>query len=265
MTKIPHNFIDISGNTYHFLTVISYKENGYWICQCSCDEKTIIIVKGSQLKNGHTKSCGCFNKMVISKLNKTHGMAKTSIYSIYRNMINRCYNKKVKCYKNYGGRGIKVCQRWLDGFENFYEDMGPRPSDKHSIDRIDNNGDYCLENCRWTTAQEQGNNRRNNRIVIYDNEEFTLTDLANKFNIDVKILHERLGYGWSIEKSVTTPIRRPRKKTDILEFDGKKLSYEEWSKKINVPIKTIWNRLDSGWSIESTLTNPIIKGRTKRK
>ena len=199
MTKILHNFIDISGNTYHFLTVISYKENGYWICQCSCDEKTIIIVKGSQLKNGHTKSCGCFNKMVISKLNKTHGMTKTSIYSIYRNMINRCYNKKVKCYKNYGGRGIKMCDRWLESFEYFYEDMGPRPSDSHSIDRIDNDGDYSKENCRWTTREEQNNNTSRNIYLTYNNVTKTISQWAKELNISSSTIKYRINKGWPVE------------------------------------------------------------------
>lgn len=246
------------------LTATEYAGNSKWFCICSCPNKNIVKVSTAHLNNGHTTSCGCYHKSQSSKSATSHGMSKTVEYRTWRAIQNRCYNDKLIDFKNYGGRGICVCDRWLESFENFYEDMGPRPGPRYSIDRFpDVNGNYCKENCRWATAKEQGNNKRNNRILLYNGKNYTLSELARESNLDIRTLHERLSNGWSIEEAVK-PLTIRRSENDIIECNGESLSFKEWSIKINISIKTIYNRLDSGWSIESTLNNPILKGRKKR-
>ena len=137
-----------------------------WLCQCKCGRKDY-IPQYNLLKRTSKKCKSC----AAPKHKKTHGESKNSLYKIYHGIKRRCYCKTVKCYKHYGGRGIKMCQRWLDSFENFYQDMYPKPSPRHSLDRINNDGDYCPENCKWSTQKEQTNNRRSvNQLQIEINK-----------------------------------------------------------------------------------------------
>lgn len=153
------------GNKYNRLTVIGEVEKQsrkrYLKCVCDCGQQT--VVRSDKLKSGHTKSCGCLQRErvrdALSKT-KTHGMTNSSEYYIWCGMKSRCFNENNKRYKNYGGRGITVCDRWRDSFENFYEDMGPRPSSIHQIDRINNDGNYEPGNCKWRTPSENCLNRR---------------------------------------------------------------------------------------------------------
>jgi len=165
-------FKDLTDKKFNRLKVIdiSHEDNNrlyHWNCVCECGNE--IIVKGSHLRSGHTKSCGCLRKEIqserLKKSNYRHGLRFTNEYNIWSTMKARCSNINHNRYKNYGGRGIKVCDKWLNDFINFYKDMGKRPSKEYSIDRIDNDGNYEPNNCRWATWKQQANNRSNNLIL----------------------------------------------------------------------------------------------------
>jgi len=139
---------------------------------------------------------------------KTHGMIKTSEYSSWDNMKSRCFNPNYKRYSNWGGRGITVCDRWKNSFENFFTDMGLKPTLKHSIDRIDNDGDYCPENCRWATKAEQNNNQRTNRLITIGCVTLNVTQWAIEMGFKRMIIQNRLNRGWSEKDAVLTSVRQ---------------------------------------------------------
>lgn len=156
--------IEMVGKKFNRLTVLELshkmKRKPYWICKCDCGNTKVI--EGYCLRVGSIKSCGCLYSMI--KNHKTHGMSKTSTYRSWVHMHERCLVTKCKDYKNYGGRGITICKRWLNSFENFYEDMGEKPEGL-TIERIDNDSNYKLSNCKWATRKEQNMNKRNTLTV----------------------------------------------------------------------------------------------------
>ena len=208
---------NLIGQKFGRLLVIKKMDNNKWgscrwLCVCDCGKEKII--RDSHLKSGHTKSCGCLHKEKLIKRLTKHGhntrikISKT--YNSWLSMIQRCTNPKNKNYKHYGDRGIKVCNRWLK-FENFLTDMGEHPGKGYSIDRINNNGNYCKSNCRWATEKEQHRNKRDNHLETYKGKTQCLREWSEEFGINYYVLWSRLNRGWSIEKALITPVRKYRK------------------------------------------------------
>lgn len=180
--------LKLLGKKFGRLFVVSdrVRDVGRTYCLCLCDCGNYKTILSSNLIRGKSISCGCFRSEYMKKTKTIHGKAPRNNvvkeYSIYHGMISRCYNTNVKAYINYGGRGIKVCDRWLESFENFYEDVGERPTPKHSLDRIDNNGIYEPSNCRWVTQKEQSGNTRQNVWYEYNGQKMIQKDWAILFN-----------------------------------------------------------------------------------
>jgi hypothetical protein len=185
---------------------------------CTCGKE--FIAKISEVKHGSTSSCGCFQKEVLRTIHKTHGLTKSREYVIWLRMKDRCYKVSHPRYKDWGGRGITVCDKWVESFENFYADMGKRPSKKHELDRINNDLGYYKENCRWATKKQQSNNRRSNIVVEYNGETKTLKEWCEHINISYQLVYRRYKlYGWPIEKAFYIP--KVRDQRYIREFKRK--------------------------------------------
>lgn len=194
---------DLTGQKYGRLTFISYAGKSKWVVRCDCG--TIKTIKSYEVLKGIVVSCGCYHHEMMKErvpVNRTHGLAHTPIFNIWSMMKNRCTNPNCNRHQYYKDKGIKVCDRWLgaNGFENFVHDMGERPSPKHSLDRIDNNGDYCPENCRWATYKEQSNNQTSNVILEHNGEKKTLAQWCDVYSFDYKLAHRRLHRGFEFEE-----------------------------------------------------------------
>lgn len=173
----------------------------YWICRCECGK--VKEVRQTSLLNSHSKSCGCVPLKKFIKQSTVHGLHDVPEYEIWKAVKARCNNKNGINYKRYGGRGIVVCKRWSKSFENFYKDMGSRPSLDYSIDRINNDGNYEPGNCKWSTRIEQANNTRTNRFLTYGNETKTLAQWSRKFGIDQdKLRHYLNNTGNNMELAI---------------------------------------------------------------
>jgi hypothetical protein len=204
-----HNFIDLSGQKFERLTVISRAENNedgraYWNCICDCGVHVTII--GKELRNGHTRSCGCYKSDKTIERNFKHNMSHTRLFNIWSLMLSRCSGTK---NKNYGGRGISVCDKWKE-FNQFYDWSIKNGYDKLlSIDRIDVNGNYEPLNCRWTDRKTQGNNTRRNHIITYNNKSQTLAQWADQMNMKYSVLEARINrYKWTIKRALITPVKK---------------------------------------------------------
>lgn len=207
-------FIDLTGRVFGRLTVVadlgSRNQRRVWECVCECGNRIQAIT--CNLTRDHTTSCGCVRRERISAAHLKHGKTGSRVHRIWQNMLNRCKNPNVPCYPNYGGRGIKVCERWKS-FENFLADMG-EPGPEMSIDRIDVNGDYEPLNCRWATAIVQQSNTRKNRFLTHNGKTQTVSTWAREVGINPTRIALRLAKGWSVEKALTTPIRKMKGKSE---------------------------------------------------
>ena len=175
-------------------------------------------------------------------------------YQSWYDMKRRCYNRKNISYKYYGARGVKVCKRWLTSFAAFLQDMGPKPSAAHSLDRKNNNKDYTPANCRWATRQQQSENRRSNWNI----DGLTLTEAARRNGLKRKTVEKRvMKHGWLIDHAISIPARGFQYRR--IKFNGVEKTITEWARDLGVARNTVKQRLDYGWSIEAALTTPARK------
>lgn len=199
--------IDLAGQKFERALVVSRAPNksekdtnARWHCKCDCGSE--FISYGQDLRRGKTKSCGCLTRSTMGErskhFNATHGMTDSRVYRIWTGMLNRCRNPNSGKWARYGGRGIRVDERWLS-FENFLTDMG-MPTDELTLDRIDPNGGYCKENCRWATRKEQASNRRSCVMLTHNGITLTATDWARALGISVTAMFNRLDAKFPPEK-----------------------------------------------------------------
>lgn len=216
------NFQDLTGKSFGRWTVVRLASSppARWLCRCECGNER--IVKAQPLKTGDSTSCGCRSSEVrasrMRALNRTHGATDSPTFQSWMRMRHRCSKPNSKDYKRYGGRGIAVCERWAL-FENFLADMGERPPGM-TLDRIDNNGPYSPENCRWATASQQQRNKRNSQRLTYRNETMSVMDWADRVGIPWYRVKSRLRLGWDIEHALFVPYSRGRRRAAILTADA---------------------------------------------
>lgn len=200
---------DLSGQRFGRLLVLGFDciqgKTSRWICSCDCGNTTSVFRSSLVKQTGGTRSCGCFRNECVSKRNVTHGNsflnAITPEYRAWANMKDRCDNPNNKRYKHYGGRGISYCKRW-GRFEAFLKDMGERPSSRHSIDRINNDGNYCKKNCKWSTASEQNANRQCVSLISAYGKTMTAGDWAKLTGLNRSTIDRRIKRGIAPEVAV---------------------------------------------------------------
>lgn len=200
--------MDLIGHKFGRWTVVGLSENvdrrTRWNCICDCGVTKSVLE--ANLKIGDSKSCGCLQIEKLINRSSTHGMRKTPEYIAWCSLIQRATNANIKFAKDYSLRGITVCERWLS-FENFFADIGMRPSPDHSIDRINNDGNYEPGNCRWATRKEQNRNTRGNVLITHNGETHCLSEWAEITGIKLGIISKRLSRGWASKRALTEAIR----------------------------------------------------------
>ena len=214
---------DLTGKTFGELTVVKFvptdNRRSYWLCKCSCGGEAIVY--SGHLKCGHTttcnnsshrigKKCSDDTKQKISNANTKHSGCGERLYRVWASMLNRCNNQNEIAYKWYGAKGIKVCDEWLD-YANFRQWALSSGYDENaeahacSIDRIDGNGDYCPENCRWANAKTQANNRKSNVLLTYNGKTQTMMQWSEETGVPYGLIQQRLNRGWGVQKAIEQP------------------------------------------------------------
>lgn len=249
------------------VTGLRGKRKGAYYYDCVCDCGNTRLVRRDSLVKGATVSCGCYNVERVKETHINHGMYNTRFYKIYIGMKQRCYNPNNTWYEKYGGRGITICDRWMDeehGFENFKDDMYDKyleASNKYgeeniSINRIDNDGNYFPENCEWVTMKDQNFNTSRNKYVEYDGETYAAKELLEESGVDLnyKTFMERLDSGWDVTKALTTPAKEQTQ--HIYTYNGETLPLSEIVKKYadcRLDYSIVIHRIYDGWDLERAL------------
>lgn len=260
---------DLTGRRIGRLTVIEETDERrggsvVWLCECDCGTRKRISAQC--LKSGRVLSCGCYNREIIT----THGESKTRLYRAWQGIKDRCTKPSCSEYENYGKRGIKMCDEWLNSFEafrdwskanGFVEDAKRGDC---TIDRIDVNGNYEPSNCRWTNMKAQCRNRRNNAVIECDGESHCLSEWAEILGVPYHRLVSRYQRGWKPEeiihgreRVINTETYRNRKTNHLLTYRGETHCAIEWAEILGINVNTIRVRVHRGWSDERVLGTPI--------
>jgi hypothetical protein len=231
------------------------KGEWFWLCKCDCGEE--VIARTSHLNSGSIKSCGCLQRELARARILKDGLSHTRLSSIHYNMMRRCYDESNNQYHNYGGRGITVCEEWkiVSVFREWAEVNGY--GEHLTIERIDNNGNYCPENCTWISKEAQANNKQNSLWITYKGETKILKHWADITGINYNTLKDRFNTGWDTEKALTTPALE---NDVIITYKGKDKTLAEWAKHLGIPYNTLYSRIQTkGWDIERAFTEPVFR------
>lgn len=262
---------DMTGMRFGRLLVIRLGERGpkkqtQWVCACDCNPAREVLIQASGMAAGRTKSCGCLQREAAGAHRITHGNSNTPTYMSWSHAKSRCYRRLNRNFANYGGRGITMCERWRESFAAFLADMGERPSDKHSIDRINNDGHYscgkcedCIArglaaNCRWATYKEQARNTRRNLIVEANGEVACVSEWSERTGLSGDMIRARVNKG-GIGADVLDPNDRGPCRV-IVGPDGTSRRLSEWATISGVSASTILWRIDNGWSEALAASTP---------
>lgn len=228
-----------------------HRKRAWWV-ECRCGKSK--VVKQNNLVSGKTKSCGCLLADHLRKMagtaGLTHGDSYSREYRAWGNMRRRCYGVNGPRYKDWGGRGVQVCDRWRRSYSEFLKDMGRAPSKDHSLDRIDPDGNYEPGNCRWATRSEQQRNRRDNNCLTAFGRTQSIDDWADEVGITRATIRGRMRLGWEPEDIVTTPRQR---KPRYIRMDGKSQTITEWAREYDIPVPTLHWRINRGQSLREAL------------
>lgn len=266
--------IDLTGRVVGLLTVLSrgpdqVRAGGLvcpmWYCRCSCGNPEIRLVEGGDLRRKTTVSCGCYGRSYVGlkKKNTIHGKSKTKEYSSWCGLNRRCFSVSCKSYKDYGGRGITVCESWSiknsGGFDNFLRDMGLMPGKGYSIERLDVNGGYCKDNCKWIKLSEQSSNTRNSIKLTYGGVTKTQSEWAIQLNVTSSIIafHRKNGkdFEWIYEHY--TGYRNPKV---YLTYRGITKLQRDWANELKIPVNNIKYHLKNGRSFEWVYNHFLERG-----
>lgn len=202
---------DLTGTRYGRLTVKSYAgqaSNGHSLWTCICDCGNVTVVSGSNLQCGKQVSCGCKRRDQVGRLNRTHAASKSRLYRIWCNIISRTENPRIKSYRYYGAKGVKMCDEWRNSFDAFRDwSMSHGYAEHLTIERLDNNKGYSPENCRWATWKEQFNHRTCSHLLTFNGRTQSIALWAEECNLPKGTVYRRLYDGWAIERALTEPVR----------------------------------------------------------
>lgn len=261
---------DITGQKFNRWTAVRFIEvrnhNAYWLFRCECGTEK--IYKAAYIKTGVSKSCGCFHNEISSQSRKYKDVERDEsnipvLYRRYYGIKQRCYNPNHDSYMRYGGRGIKMCDEWKDSFQAFNDWAYANGYEEGlTLDRIDVDGDYCPENCRWVDMRTQLNNTRKNVYIEYMGRKLTIPEWAHELNMKESLIRHRYDYGWTPERIFTTPVKRehhPEAHDNVIymTYKGVTKSLRDWSDETGISITTLRHRyVDYHWTPEDTIEVP---------
>lgn len=249
--------IDLTGEAFGRWVVLGRDKNKkgtFWLCRCSCGvEKSVV---STVLRDGRSKSCGCWKSEVVIARNTKHGHALTgklsTTYHSWVGMIQRCTNVNHGSYSRYGARGISVCDRWML-FDNFLADMGEKPPHT-SIERVNNNLGYEPGNCRWATAIEQARNKRNNRLITIDGTTKSIAEWASEKGLHPSTISDRKQRNWSDSESLQRGTRDLNRRSALVSHEGVTRTIAEWAQITGINAYTLYRRIRNGTPASVALT-----------